>query len=153
MSRPWRFPVSLAGILCLAPMAFFPLDGEFMRTVGFTLIYLGFGTLLMLAIYKEPGRKAAEAGIIARGIALMGLYSYTIYLWHFPLIVIFQPFARPMIPNEYLLDAICFAASILAGVAAAKLVEIPVLKLRDRMDLTRMDKSESKFESEKLEAA
>jgi peptidoglycan/LPS O-acetylase OafA/YrhL len=153
MSRPWRFPVSLMGILCFVPIAFFPLDGEFIRTVGFTLLYLGFGTLLMLAIYKEPGRKASEPGIVARGIALMGLYSYTIYLWHFPLIVIFQPVVRHVIPNEYVVDAICFAASILAGVAAAKLVEIPVLKLRDRMDITRMDNGDSKLESERLAAA
>jgi peptidoglycan/LPS O-acetylase OafA/YrhL len=139
MSFPWRFLVSLVGILCLAPLAFFSLDSQFTRTVGFTLLYIGFGTMLMLAIYKEPGRKVVEAGMFARGIALIGVYSYTIYLWHFPLIVLFQPVARHWITNEYALFAIYFAASILVGVVVAKLIEIPILKLRDRMDSTRMD--------------
>jgi len=132
MSRPWRFPVSLAGILCLAPIPFFSLDSQFIRTFGFTLLYIGFGTMLMLAIYKEPGRKVVEPGIFARGIGLIGLYSYTIYLWHFPLIMA-QGALRNTITNDYVLFALCVAASILVGVVSAKLVEIPILKLRDRI--------------------
>jgi peptidoglycan/LPS O-acetylase OafA/YrhL len=79
MTDPWRFPVSLAGILCLAPITFFPIGSPFIRTIGFTLLYLGFGTMLMVSIYKDPRRKNAKPGALARGIAWVGIYSYTVY--------------------------------------------------------------------------
>jgi peptidoglycan/LPS O-acetylase OafA/YrhL len=135
MSDPWRFPVSLAGILCLAPITFFPIGSPFIRTIGFTLLYLGFGTMLMISIYKDPRRKNSRPGKLARGIAWVGLYSYTVYLWHFPLILVFLSVAEryPTI-NPFLVHLLYIPASILAGVLSAKLVEIPVLKLRERMD-------------------
>lgn len=133
MSAPWRFPVSLAGVLALAPACFLPSTDPIVYTVGFTLIYLGFGTMLLLSIYQED-RKRAKPGIGSRAIARMGIYSYSIYLWHVPMAQVFGALARRFSNvNQYALHAIYFAATIVVGVALSKLVEIPVLKLRDRL--------------------
>lgn len=133
MSDPWRLPVSLVGILCLTPALFLPTTDAFIYTYGFTLVYIGFGTMLLLSLYKETARKRARPGLLTRAIGAMGVYSYTLYLWHVPLAQYFAFVARhfPWI-NQYVLHAIYFATSIAVGVATSKLVEIPILKLREK---------------------
>ena len=76
MRDPWRFPVSVVSILALAPALFLPPNDPFIYTVGFTLVYIGFGTMLLLSIYQE-GRKRPKPGLVVRWIAWMGTYSYT----------------------------------------------------------------------------
>jgi peptidoglycan/LPS O-acetylase OafA/YrhL len=132
MSPPWRLPVSFLGIVALAPMLILDSSHPFVYSYGFTLLYIGFGVLLLLAIYKEkPG---AKPGIVVRAIGAMGVYSYTIYLWHVPLAMVFPALAlRFNMVNQYALHLVYIAASIAAGVAASKLLEIPVLKMRERL--------------------
>jgi peptidoglycan/LPS O-acetylase OafA/YrhL len=131
MSPPWRLPVSFLGIVALAPMLILDSSHPFVYSYGFTLLYIGFGVVLLLAIYKEkPG---AKPGIVVRAIGAMGVYSYTIYLWHVPLAMVFTALAvRLNMVNQYALHLVYLAASIAAGVTASKLVEIPVLKMRER---------------------
>jgi peptidoglycan/LPS O-acetylase OafA/YrhL len=131
MSPPWRLPVSFLGILALAPMLILDSARPFVYTFGFTLLYIGFGILLLLAIYKEkPG---AKPGMVVRAIGAMGMYSYTVYLWHVPLAMVFTALAvRFNMVNQYALHAVYLAASIATGITASKLVEIPVLKMRER---------------------
>ena len=133
MSDPWRFPVSAISVLALAPACFLPFDDPFMYTVGFTLLYIGFGTMLLLCLYKE-NRKRAQPGIGVRAIAAMGTYSYTIYLWHLPMAQVFG-FLASRFPtvNAYILHAIYFTLSIAVGVGFSKLVEMPILRLRERL--------------------
>jgi peptidoglycan/LPS O-acetylase OafA/YrhL len=133
MSDPWRLPVSMAGVIALAPACFLPSTDPIIYTVGFTGVYLGFGTMLLLSIYQE-GRQRAKPGLGSRAIARMGVYSYTLYLWHVPLAQVFGALARHVGGiNQYLLHAIYFATTIVVGVVTAKLVEIPALKLRERL--------------------
>jgi peptidoglycan/LPS O-acetylase OafA/YrhL len=132
MSPPWRLPVSFLGILALAPMLILDFSNPFVYTYGFTLLYIGFGILLLLAIYKEkPG---AKPGPVVRAIGAIGVYSYTVYLWHVPLAMVFTALAvRFSMVNQYALHAIYLATSIAVGIAVSKLVEIPVLKMRERI--------------------
>jgi peptidoglycan/LPS O-acetylase OafA/YrhL len=132
MSPPWRLPISFLGIVALAPMLILESTHPFVYTFGFTLLYIGFGILLLLAIYKEkPGPRP---GIVIRAIGAMGVYSYTVYLWHVPLAMVFTALAvRFNMVNQYALHAVYLAASIITGIAASKLVEIPVLKIRERL--------------------
>jgi peptidoglycan/LPS O-acetylase OafA/YrhL len=134
MSNPWRFPIAALSVLALAPALFLPSTDPFIYTAGFTLVSIGFGTMLVLSIYKEDDKRRAEPGKAIRAIAWMGTYSYTLYLWHVPLAQVFGSVASkyPYV-NQYLLHAIYFAVSIVTGVAASKLVEIPCLKLRERL--------------------
>jgi peptidoglycan/LPS O-acetylase OafA/YrhL len=144
MSNPWRFPIAAGSVLALVPALFLPASDPIVYTVGFTLVYVAFGTMLVLSIYKENDKRRAEPGRALRAIAWMGTYSYTLYLWHVPLAQVFASIASrfPMV-NAYLLHAIYFATSIVVGVATSKLVEIPCLKLRERL-FPRAVESDSK---------
>jgi len=134
MSKPWRFPISVVSVLGLIPAVFLPSSDPIVYTVGFTLLYISFGTMLLLSIYKEADQGKAKPGIAVRALARMGAYSYTLYLWHVPMAQIFVSLAsRFAMVNEYVLHAIYFATSIAVGVLASKLVEMPILKLRERL--------------------
>lgn len=134
MSKPWRFPISVLSILGLVPAAFFASSDPIVYTAGFTLLYISFGTMLLLSIYKETDRRRATPSVAVRALAKMGVYSYTLYLWHVPMAQAFASLAPrfPMV-NQYVLHALYFATSIAAGVLASKLVEVPILKLRERL--------------------
>ena len=133
MSNPWRLPVSMVSILALAPVIFLPSTDPMVYTFGFTLLYVAFGTMLLLSLYQED-RKRPQPGLALRAIGKMGTYSYTLYLWHVPLAQAFAGIAsRYPSVNPYLLHAVYFMTSVVTGVVASKLVEIPVLKLRERL--------------------
>jgi peptidoglycan/LPS O-acetylase OafA/YrhL len=134
MKPPWRFRIALLGGLALTPAAIIAPNDRFSYTVGFTLAYVGFGTILLLYLYPEASAKRSQPGLLSKVLATIGVYSYTIYLWHLPMAEIFAAAARrlPMV-NEYALHAIYLAASIGIGIAFSKLVERPTLRIRDRL--------------------
>jgi peptidoglycan/LPS O-acetylase OafA/YrhL len=134
MSHPWRFPVSAVSVLALAPACFLPTDDPFVYTYGFMLVYIGFGTMLLLSVYQEDDRKRPAPGRAVRAVAWMGTYSYTLYLWHVPMAQFFGFLARRFGGvNQYLLHAVYFASTVVVAVVLSKLVEIPVLRLRERL--------------------
>jgi peptidoglycan/LPS O-acetylase OafA/YrhL len=63
-----------------------------------------------------------------RAIEWIGVFSYSIYLWHYFLVILFRRY-QPSFGVFWLYVACC----ILLGVGTAKLVEFPVLRLRDRL--------------------
>jgi peptidoglycan/LPS O-acetylase OafA/YrhL len=136
MSDPWRFPLSVLSLAGLLPGLLVDGSDPFYYTIGFTTLYLSFGTLLALALYQPKQRKAVDKphGLVARTIARVGIYSYTLYLWNSPLVDVFDHVlkAHPSI-GWYPMQAIWFCSSIAVAVLTAKLVEIPMLKLRDRI--------------------
>jgi peptidoglycan/LPS O-acetylase OafA/YrhL len=125
-------PVILAGSLALLlPGLLLPLEGSFfMNTVGLTLNYLGFGGLVMLAVLATTDGllPARVLGPLAR----VGFYSYSIYLWH----AMISGLAAHYLPERIGWPATTGAyilGSIAIGVLAAKLVELPFLRLRERV--------------------
>jgi peptidoglycan/LPS O-acetylase OafA/YrhL len=109
--------VPVAG--AIAMLAVFPLESQVMHTIGFTVLYLGFGALLVMMVDRPPMR-------ILNPLARMGGYSYSIYLWH-------RLFAI-LIPHSGLpAFALYLALSIAWGILMAKLVELPALAVRDRL--------------------
>lgn len=142
-------PILVASLAALAPCVVYDADSVFMTTVGFTLLYLGFGGLLLLTLYCEvPWPAAARRSLepAARLLAWVGGYSYSIYLWHLVVATLGLSVMRRayafvaasvtvgvLPPPHYLLEfALYVAASVVVGVLMAKLVEMPVLRLRDR---------------------
>lgn len=121
-SRVARKPLWAPGLALLVPAFVFAHDSPITNTIGFTLLYTGFGCLLVWAVDRQPSRNPA-----ARAIAWIGRYSYSIYLWHFALRDAL--FNGPPRLASFLLF---LAVSIAFGAAMSRLVEIPALRLRDR---------------------
>ncbi len=149
----------LTSIVCLAPPCFLPATDPFMETAGFTLLYIGFGAVLMLALRPAPEANAhathdakAQPRTVgswrrvvdgctpvphraASVLAWIGVYSYSIYLWHLAVKKWAVPaIVRTLGAHEGGIVALLvyLGASLLTGVAMARLIEIPTLALRDR---------------------
>ena len=93
-------------------------------TYGFTALYLAGGALLLLALHR-PARR----GVFAR----IGIFSYSIYLWHIPVERILLPMILPAGFPGWGHAVLYFALSIFVGIITAKIVELPFLRLRDRL--------------------
>src|SRR5262249_26321877 len=131
-------------VAILLPMLYPPYRSAFTLIAGFTVLYLAFGAWVVLAsVYPDFGMKGPRALVVpAKAMAFVGVYSYTIYLFHS--IVYDLPGIRTL--HELLLsyrdeapllvtwaDRILFwSLSITGGVLLAKLVEKPFLRLRER---------------------
>ncbi|HEY0322887.1 MAG TPA: acyltransferase [Pyrinomonadaceae bacterium] len=124
------------GVVVLAVIVFaFKIESSvFFQIFGFTVLYLMFGSLLLLSLYVW--KEKARPNVVVRGLAYMGFYSYSIYLWHVPLML--WVFAKLLQPNPgivaYLLGLAGFTlSSIILGIIMAKLIELPALRIRDKL--------------------
>ncbi len=127
---PWRRQLIGAGILLLTPAFIFSLGTTpFIFTAGFTLFYMG-STLLMVGTLLSSISRNPFTALLAR----LGADSYSIYLWHVVVLGWGVPLAETLwgAPLSFGvgLSLYCFG-SIALGVAMAKIVERPALRLRD----------------------
>jgi peptidoglycan/LPS O-acetylase OafA/YrhL len=96
-----------------------------------TLTYVGYAAFLLLAL-RHSGRLSPT--IVYRWIAKVGVYSYSIYLWH---LSVRHPCVElaSRLPESYRWVAamvLQFSCAIVLGVLMARLIEIPFLFLRER---------------------
>ncbi len=122
--KPWRFALVGLGICLLSPAFVFTLETTpAIYTVGLTVFYVGSGGILAGSILCEPRSKPVVA------LAFVGVCSYSIYLWHVPVL----HWIVPHTSSNYFLRVLAFIAiSLLAGIAAKFLIEDPALKLRKK---------------------
>lgn len=124
-ARPWLLAL---GSLCFLVPFIWPLDTPFVHSAGLSVLSLG-GVALVAAAYDWP---ALEASPVARLMARIGRDSYSIYLWHWPVTMIWsvlafsQGWSMPVTFAGWLLTALGI------GAAAARLVETPILQARER---------------------
>jgi peptidoglycan/LPS O-acetylase OafA/YrhL len=127
----WRWlwaAVTAAGVGFLAQ---FGKEGTAGTTVGFTVAYLTGAAFLLLL---HGAAWVPRAGLITRPLAMLGRYSYGIYIWH----VLAAQVLLDRLGVDYwstapLAQLAKFGAAIGAGVAATVLVERPMLRLRERL--------------------
>jgi peptidoglycan/LPS O-acetylase OafA/YrhL len=115
----------------VALLSTFPLESRNMHTWGFTVIYLGAGFLVAKAVASEGLRPVR---VVSSALARIGLYSYSIYLWHmFFIWRVLGGLSHFHDLSPVLLYWCSIIGPILFGIAAAKAIEIPVLRFRDRV--------------------
>jgi peptidoglycan/LPS O-acetylase OafA/YrhL len=131
LAKRLRVPLLILGMLALAPAFVFELKNTpWMSVFGFTLVYLGSGLILIAAVTLHP----AEHRIVTSA-AYMGSHSYSIYLWHMPVVAWVLPRAARLL-GEYWTWSLHFVVYVVGaislGILMALLIEFPVLKARDR---------------------
>jgi peptidoglycan/LPS O-acetylase OafA/YrhL len=127
----WKL-LMLAGVLCYIPPFIFPLfETPFMVTAGLSILVIGGGCFLAALTGMPMGSNVAT-----NFLAYIGSHSYSIYLWHefvggkiFVFVV-----GNDMILWKWLVYLAGYlAGSVVFGIVMAKLVEFPLLALRDRI--------------------
>ncbi|MBL7843319.1 MAG: acyltransferase [Cyclobacteriaceae bacterium] len=121
---------------CLLPLFIFEINDPFTLTIQLTLLYLGFGCLLGLSlVLSTRGNLFVIPASLYNLVASMGVYSYSIYLFHLfvpkyliPVVLKLSPVDIPRFGMFFLY----FGTAISLGILFSKVIELPVLRFRDR---------------------
>lgn len=131
--RRWLLAAVSAALV--APCVVLPIDDFFSKTVGLTLLYCGFGGLVLFAL------RGSGDGRLVRLVGRVGADSYSIYLWHMPVLDVVvwavaaatgDPFDRLPEAARWAAYAVYLGGSLVVGIVLARVVEWPVLAWRDR---------------------
>jgi peptidoglycan/LPS O-acetylase OafA/YrhL len=149
-ARRWRVWLVAAGLFLWSLNLWIEPGTAFVRTLGLMFNYLGSAAFLLAACHTcaaDFGPVARYLSPLAAWVGWIGFYSYTIYLWHVTAMGILDreigarllswqgaPSAMTWVVSA---TAVCVGA-VLAGVLASKVVEWPVLRLRDRFFPSRL---------------
>ena len=130
--RKWKAPLAAGGTALLLPAFFFDhLTTAWIHTIGFTLFYVGSGMLLAAALAASW-----KATWPVKFLAGLGAHSYSIYLWHVPMLMWGVPLlerAAGIEFNPWMRVAVYMAGSLGLGVLLGRMIEQPCLALRDRL--------------------
>jgi peptidoglycan/LPS O-acetylase OafA/YrhL len=137
-SRMAQLALLVVSIALLCPCLKFQLDTSFMLGIGLTALYLGFGGILILTLYAPfgktdaaPRHKRLDAWDF---LAFVGMYSYSIYLWHGLVPRHIRGFVRLFWPRVGQTGIFWsyVAVSLVVGIILSRLIEYPALHIRDR---------------------
>ena len=123
----------------LAPVLLYSRFTRFFAIIGYTCDYLAFGGIMLLALYQKGilrGATERVARAIGTGLASIGMYSYSIYLWQGPGGAWFPGLVKRALHVSLTGNrrfAVYLIGSLAIGIAMSKIVEYPVLRLRDRI--------------------
>ena len=124
--------IAVAATICV-PLLFPINEGRFTYTLGFTVVYLGCGALLLRVLFGSAKRSPMLTPTSVMTAAL-GRYSYSVYLWH---MLVYQVVERRFVPEDsqtqfIVCTAFYLVGSVGIGVLMARLVEFPALRVRDK---------------------
>jgi peptidoglycan/LPS O-acetylase OafA/YrhL len=118
---------------------FYDRSSKFFATFGYSFVYLGFTGILLLSLYVHgifSGKLARPMELVGSAAAFVGMYSYSIYLWHGPVGAWLPGLMRHALgfpTGAYGRFAVYFLGSLVIGTVMSKLVEYPILRLRDQI--------------------
>ena len=140
MAGRWPRVLLLIGCLLLISTCFvFSLDSPFMLSFGLTALYVGFGGILLMVVCRGSDA-LTESRLggwrkVGNIFAYIGMYSYSIYLWHPMVSQRMRPFEMLIWPG--VTNVVVFwsyvLASLAVGILLSRIVEYPTLHLRDRL--------------------
>lgn len=137
----YRLHILVTSLACFVPAFYFSLpESFFLTTLGLTLLAFGSAGIVGLASLEEARSRDSFLGKLARFIQIIGIHSYSIYLWHMAVLRWGMLFLERrglfefLPPNARYLGklAVFVALSIAVGILVSKLIEKPVLAFRDR---------------------
>ena len=125
-TSPFLMPPSL---LLILPAVILEQSNFVIYTIGLSSLYLGYGCL-MIALLQVPLTTKGFTGWLLKPLSYIGQHSYPIYLFH---ILIIQLLGRHNLLDTWVGSVAYFVSSITVGILISKLIEFPVLRLRDRI--------------------
>jgi peptidoglycan/LPS O-acetylase OafA/YrhL len=108
------------------------------QTVGFTLLAILSGGLLVIGVASSP-QTAAGRFLAHRFLRSLGRYSYALYVFHHPIMLYaglvfgagsFPTLAGSQVPGQLVFTAVTAALSLAAAVLSWHLYEAQFLKLK-----------------------
>lgn len=137
--HPWRHWLIFGGLILFIPALIFELEETpFLYTLGFSIFSLGSGMLLVGVLLSNTPNHP-----VVNFLAKLGSYSYSIYLWHMPIRLVVVPVINSALGKTLGYGeqtVIYLVLSLVVGILMSKLVEWPVLRLRDRLFPSRTKK-------------
>lgn len=130
ISRRWI----LLSVICALTLLYLCTvdDPRITHTVGYTLSYIGFAAFLLL-VFSNSTR--IREWFVYRVVAIIGVYSYGIYLYHPSVRAASLALAQHM-PTSLqwpVLMLLQYSVAIVVGTGMTLLVEWPMLRYRDRI--------------------
>ena len=132
----YRKTLVFVGLLLISPMMVIPIENlGFVETWGFSLLYLGYGCLLIAAVSSSD--RVTEP-VFARALIAVGIPSYSVYLWHWHISLVIKTLVAKLSPwaaslKWILFTSIYILAAVFLGRLMNHLIEVPALKLRERL--------------------
>jgi peptidoglycan/LPS O-acetylase OafA/YrhL len=129
--RPRSHLFLIVGSFLISPLFLVSQYDPWMYTFGFTVLYAGFGSLMLgiLALRMESWPELLQS--IPRALAYIGRFSYSIYLWHVPFLMLL--FKTSILKMPYWGLTTFVFGSVILGIVTSKLIELPAISLRDRL--------------------
>lgn len=134
--RPLRWLLMGFGVALLTTLVWLPvsIDISYICTLACTQYYLGSAALLVgVLMCQIPTNR------LTRSVATLGMYSYPIYLWHMAVMQWGVPRLEPLGLSWQVRTVLYFVGAFIVGIAMAKLVEVPLLRLRDQKYPSRIE--------------
>lgn len=125
-----KFAVLIAGIVLISPLFYIKAGSPFYNTIGFNIVHLGFAVLVAYAAQGDLVSRFSKflpVGYLTRITAYIGIYSYSIYVWHLLL--------SDFIEKVLLLKTggvLYLGVTISVGILLSMAIEQAFLKIRDR---------------------
>lgn len=141
--RHYVLPLALLAVALLLPCLILAPENPLMVTAGLTSLYLGFGLVLVLSLHLYgilPKAMRKPFSAVGSALAYAGMYSYSIYLWHLPVKVWGFTFLEKMLhvnPGRWTGFSVYVICSLGFGIFMSRILEYPILRLRDRMFPTK----------------
>jgi len=138
--------LSWVAVLALLPMylssGFFDSESVPMSTVGLTALAIAFAYLVVRSATASPDSSGLSRTLKFGPLRLFGHYSYSLYLFHVPILFILQhmgvtprlfpPLLGSTLPGKFAFVFLAGACSLMVAYATWRLVEAPFLALKGR---------------------